>query len=431
MSLVELPVNINRRPRVALVVQRYGLEVNGGAEMHARMVAKRMSAHFDIEVITTCAKDYTDWRCFYQPGVSKVDDILVRRFTSSIRNAGEMKKINSQIKYDWPVLWRRKLFALCNKWVPYADHFKQADLSRAWINNQGPYAPELRQYLIETQDQYDAFIFCTSLYYTTAACLPDVAKKSILVPHLHNETTTFYPIFKTVFAAAQKIICNTESEMRLVHQVFSESRNKSVVAGVGIDVADVDPNISLSNEDYILYLGRVCHGKNCGQLFRFFADFVSSTQSKIKLIVAGGANMELPEHPQIEYLGFVTEEVKSALLENARLLVIPSLYESLSIVLLESFSHKTPVLVNKKCEVLQEHILKSAAGEVYNDYKTFKKVLQQMLQDSDRRQEMGIAGYNYVKQYYSWDQFDQHYIDAVQSILQNNPHGVSYEYSKA
>ena len=39
--------------KVAFVVQRYGLEINGGAELHCRWVAEHMNKHWDVEVLTT------------------------------------------------------------------------------------------------------------------------------------------------------------------------------------------------------------------------------------------------------------------------------------------------------------------------------------------------------------------------------------------
>ena len=55
-----------RRParivKLAVVVQRYGADINGGAELHARYIAEHLSRHAEVEVVTTCARDYITWR---------------------------------------------------------------------------------------------------------------------------------------------------------------------------------------------------------------------------------------------------------------------------------------------------------------------------------------------------------------------------------
>lgn len=51
-----------KNKKIAFVVQRYGLDVNGGAEYHCRLIAERMTKYFDVEVLTTCAIDYMTWK---------------------------------------------------------------------------------------------------------------------------------------------------------------------------------------------------------------------------------------------------------------------------------------------------------------------------------------------------------------------------------
>ncbi len=48
--------------KVAFVVQRYGLEISGGAELHCRWVAEHMNKHWEVEVLTTKALDYITWK---------------------------------------------------------------------------------------------------------------------------------------------------------------------------------------------------------------------------------------------------------------------------------------------------------------------------------------------------------------------------------
>ena len=59
--------------------------------------------------------------------------------------------------------------------------------------------------------------------------------------------------------------------------------------------------------------------------------------------------MEIASHPLIRPLGFVDEPVREALLSAARALIMPSPYESLSMVLLEAWNHGIPALVCRAC----------------------------------------------------------------------------------
>ena len=59
--------------KLAVVVQRYGADINGGAELHARYIAERLSRHAEVEVVTTCARDYVTWKNELPPGVEEIN----------------------------------------------------------------------------------------------------------------------------------------------------------------------------------------------------------------------------------------------------------------------------------------------------------------------------------------------------------------------
>ena len=63
-----------------VVVQRYGADINGGAELHARYIAEHLAAHADVRVLTTCARDYVTWRNEFPAGADDVNGIPVERF---------------------------------------------------------------------------------------------------------------------------------------------------------------------------------------------------------------------------------------------------------------------------------------------------------------------------------------------------------------
>src|SRR5262249_16127247 len=69
-----------RGPGVGVIVQRYGPEVTGGAEAHARQIVDRLSPHWELRVLTSCAVDHLSWANALPAGESEVDGVPVVRF---------------------------------------------------------------------------------------------------------------------------------------------------------------------------------------------------------------------------------------------------------------------------------------------------------------------------------------------------------------
>src|SRR5205823_9950712 len=133
-----------------------------------------------------------------------------------------------------------------------------------------------------------------------------------------------------------------------VHKLFKNESIKNDVVGVGIEPARALAEQSVSeilgtDADYVLYIGRIDTAKGCDTMFEFFMRYKAEHPSPLKLVLVGQAFMPIPEHPDLLPVGFVDEPVKASLLQHAKALLMPSPYESLSMVTLESFAVGIPV----------------------------------------------------------------------------------------
>lgn len=84
--------------KVAFVVQRYGAEVNGGAETLARQMAEHLNKEYDVSVLTTKALDYITWEDYYKEDYEVINQVRVRRFpVDKPRNIKEFSRLCKKV----------------------------------------------------------------------------------------------------------------------------------------------------------------------------------------------------------------------------------------------------------------------------------------------------------------------------------------------
>lgn len=378
---------MSNRKKIAIVNQRYGKEVNGGSEYFTMLLAEHLADTCDVEIITTCARDYDTWENYYQPGIQIIDGIKVHRFP-----------------VDKPR--EKKRFAKCEKMRVYLP-FMTYGMEQKWIDEQGPYAPEAIRYIREHKDEYDIFLFVTYLYYLTVMGLKEVADKSILIPTAHEEPFLKMRHYKELFKMPAGYYFNTTEERDIVYQKFQTQSIPHEIGGIGIEVPEhTDPEgfcKQYNLNHYMIYVGRIDYGKNCHELFEYFDQYKKHYPDDLKLVLMGKEMIDVPQRDDILSLGFVSEKEKYDGMAGADFLILPSELESFSIVVLDSLKLGVPVLVNGKCAVLKGHCDKSGGGLYYTDYQGFEDGIQKLMGSSEIRSRMGASGRRYVEEFYQWD----------------------------
>lgn len=393
--------------KIAIIVQRYGTDITGGSEHLCRMIAERLAANHEIDVLTSCAKDYISWKNEYPQGKTTINGVNVFRFpTTKTRDLDSFNQFSEKIYYN--------------------PHSPEDELK--WLEDQGPHCPALIEFLRTMHRSYDRLLFFTYLYYPAYHGLQIAPEKSVLVPTAHDEPAIRLSIFRDVFRKPYGMIFNTFAERQFVESAFRPVQLMEV-AGVGVDIpAHINKRIYKRKqgliEDYFYYGGRIDAGKGCQELIDFYLRKRKQNPDLPLLLLSGHLSMELPPERSIIYLGYLSEEEKQEAMMGASCTIIPSIMESLSLLLLESFAVKTPVLVRETSAVLKEHCLKSNAGLFYNDYDEFSACIDYLLDHPHAHHLLGVNGQKYVEKYYSWPRV----ISIYEQMLNQN---LSYQQNAA
>jgi len=399
--------------KIAFVVQRYGTEILGGSEYHCRLVAERLADRHQVDVLTTCARDYTTWENVYPEGADRVRGVTVRRFaTSRTRNLAE--------------------FNAYSDWIFHNRHTRQDEME--WLKQQGPWSPALIEYLERHHQDYDILIFFTYLYAPTVMGLKVAPSKSLLVPTAHDEPAIRLGIYEDVFSSAAGLVWNTDAERRFVSDRFHLRALVEDVVGCGVDVPEsrfsgsddmptLAPVLPTAHEPlpdhldgpanafkrrhrmhgaFALYGGRIDPGKGCEELLEYFQAFLHEG-GDASLMLMGVKLMPLPDDPHVRFAGILPDEERLHALDAATVVVVPSPHESLSLLALEAFAVGTPVLANGRSEVLVDHCRRSNAGLYYADRWEFVDALKLLTRDPALRAAMGRNGQAYVNANYRWD----------------------------
>ena len=387
--------------KLLFVVQRYGVEVTGGSEAHCRLTAIGLAARgHEWTVLTSCASDYVTWANTYPPGTFVDAGVTVHRFPAA---------------RERPL---RRFWYLTDRMV---DGQASEDEQREWFAVNGPDVPGILHHLRERGREYDRVIFFTFRYAPSFFGLPIVADRAILMPTAEDDdiihACTLLPAY---FASPRAFYFNTPEERAMISRIVGKGISPGVVVGCGIEPPGPAPARAVLDahgvpQDFLLYLGRVDKNKGCDKMIRHYAGYVDrvAPAEPIPLILAGPVVLPITAQRGLRVLGRVSDELRDALLAHARALVMPSPFESLSLVVLEAWNRQTPVIVNARCDVLLGQVRRANGGLYYYTDDEFAGAIRRLAADAGTARAFGRQGFAYVEREYRWPRV----LDRFESIL--------------
>lgn len=386
--------------KLAIVVQRYGHAINGGAELHARYVAEHLARHAQVEVWTTCATDYVTWRNELPAGEERVNNIPVRRFP---------------VKHERDPL----AFGRLSERVFHQPHSIADELE--WLDAEGPTSPGLIAHITRHAEEFDFCIFFSYRYYHAFHGVRAAGAKAILVPTAERDPAAGLSIFAPVFRGVRALMYNSPEERSMLQGIAHNEHVPSVVVGIGSEVPQ-NPQPARFRQKYgirgpfAVYVGRIDENKGCRELFSHFEAYLRERAGTLTLVLIGNSILEIPAHPRIRHLGFVDDADKFDAIAASELLIMPSFFESLSMVALEAWALGKPVLANAKCDVLKGQCIRSNAGLYYENASEFVETLRAIEFNRWIAGSLGRNGRQYYRDNYDWPVVERKYLDMLQRL---------------
>jgi glycosyltransferase involved in cell wall biosynthesis len=178
-----------------------------------------------------------------------------------------------------------------------------------------------------------------------------------------------------------------------------------------------DSAVHESKKPYFLFVGRLEKIKGLQNVIPIFKDY-----SAADLLIAGdgeyGSTLRsLAEGiDNVKFLGRTSHQELRRLYKNAIAVIVPSIcYEVFGIIIIESFSMKTPVIVNNvgaPPDVIEE----SGGGFIYNNTDELIEAMETLRTQPETRKALAEKGYEAYEKYWTEENCLKIYFDLISKL---------------
>jgi glycosyltransferase involved in cell wall biosynthesis len=371
---------------IAFITPRFGDEVVGGSEAVMREAAEGFAARgWEVDVLTTCARDHYTWRNEYPVGISHTGGLTLRRFPVVPPAIEERDALGRRILLGLP--------------LSYDDQCR-------WINATLR-VPALFRYLMEHADRYQAIVISPYLSWITVACVDIAPERTVLMPCVHDESYAHLDLFRATLAKPALLWFLSEPECEVARGLAPLPDH--VVTGAGVAVpASYDPEgfrrRHRIEEPFVLYAGRREPEKGWDRLMAGFELAVEAYGLSLHLVTIGAGKPIIPASlaRRVRDLGFLSETDRNDAFAAAEAYLQPSTNESFSRTVMESWLAGTPVIASGQGAVVAWHCERSRGGLVYADDLELAQCLLLVEQAPALARSLAANGRSHVLENYPW-----------------------------
>lgn len=390
----------DRNGVIAFVPPRYGDDVVGGAEaVFAEWAHGFASRGWEVEVLTTCAREHYTWANEYPAGVSTDGDLTIRRFPTVI---------------DTPGRFRQRLGdrMLAGEKLSLAEQ-------QLWVND-SLRVPELWHHVLDHGKDYRAIIVGPYMFWTTYAVGQIHPERTFLHPSLHREPAATLDIYKPLFEGVRGVFFNVDPERDYAADLFRLPERHAII-GNGMHLPErYDPDGFRERHgiegEFIYYAGRREWAKGWLDLVGAFKEAVEQRGVELRLVTSGRDDPSISEFglgDAVVDVGFLSSEERDNAMAAATAYVQPSALESFSRTVAEAFAAGTPVIANADSEVVSWHIERSGAGLRYRGSRELVEALTLLDADPAAVRALAAGGREYVEEHYGFD----HVLDQFETLI--------------
>jgi glycosyltransferase involved in cell wall biosynthesis len=276
-------------------------------------------------------------------------------------------------------------------------------------------------YVTRASSGFDYVLLFSYRYYHAWHAARRLNQKTILVPTAERDPAIGLAMFGPVFRSVRAIMYNSHEEQAMIQAVARNPDVPGVVVGVGSDVPNATDPAGFRRKfkihrPFAIYVGRIDENKGCPELFAHFQRYAAAFPRGLDLVLIGSAIIPVPKHPRIHHLGFLPDADKFDGMAASDLLIMPSYFESLSMVALEAWALGRPVLANGHCDVLKGQCIRSGAGLYYESYEEFAETLYALESNGPLHARLGRNGREYFRQHYGWPVIERKYMQMFDQL---------------